>query len=327
MARKARGKTATKRTARQGATGTASGTAVRKGATRAAAGAATPKGAAGTATGTAKKAGRWKVTAEARAQAAALARKMPFVHYPARVKLSEWKYWGAFKSRTQRGELPRGSEPFTVLEDAHAFAYAGPCCFIDSHKHHGDTVAYLAPEVDSRLPGEASPFDSGALEKGWLQPWSNSSMDERWDLLRQYTYPFAQWRERFEEWLRHCYAQPERYLECAQDRHAAGEPDRTLPPEVLRHNGTRGLKLYGPGQCSDRRAWTWEARFAAPVPFEEIRLLHVPARELQTALEAVRDRLLGATPPTRVLPLPANAVNSPEALYLHSREALEEFLK
>jgi hypothetical protein len=215
---------------------------------------------------------------------------------------------------------PKSPDSFDVFRASHVFAYAGPCCFA-APQHQGDAAAYLDPQADQRWRGTASPFDSGALEghDARLQPWAQKPLPERWKF----------WRQRFEQWLLHCYDYPERYLECSADRYAAGQPERLKPANLLQHNGARGRIRYATSRrpCADRRAWTWEARFNQPVPFDEIRLLHVPADRQQAALEAVREQRFGTGSAPDILPLPTLVAASPEALYLHSREALEEFIK
>jgi hypothetical protein len=266
---------------------------------------------------------------------------MPFVHFPAGKAFEEWSGWGAFKSRKHLSLAPASEDPFDVLRASHVFAYAGPCCFAGP-RHAGDVAAYLGSGADPRLTGELSPFDSGALEgepvdsdvpegkRAHLRPWAQQTKEERWAFHQSRVLPLSGWRQLFEDWLLHCYEDdPGRYLESSEDRYAAGEPRRTRPPEVLEHNGVRGRERYGPGRCGDRRAWTWEARFSSEVPFEEVRLLHVPNARYQDILETVREQRLGfaggAMP--KVLRCPPDATMSPQALYLHSHTALEELLK
>lgn len=269
-----------------------------------------------------------KPTPAALASASRLASRMPFVHFPASKTLEEWKTWGAFKSRTHLALPSRSSDVFDVLRDSHVFAYAGPCCFA-SPAHQGDAAAYLDADIDHRWSGEASPFDSGALEGGdaRLQPWAKKSVPERWKFFQKQVHSLNKWRQKFEAWLLHCYDNPERYLECSDDRYAAGQPERLRPMTLLQHNGVSGRAKYGAGGCADRRAWTWEARFLQPVPFEEIRLLHLPTDRQQAALEAVQELRFGTGKAPEILPLPTTVAASPEALYLHSREALEELIK
>jgi len=274
-----------------------------------------------------RKPARAKLTPAAVAKAAALATRMPFVHFPASTKFADWKTWKAFKAWTHQGNPPRSADSFDVLRDSHVFAYAGPCCFA-APDHLGDASAYLDPEADRHQSGEASPFDSGALEgdDARLQTWAQKSKAERWKFLQKHVHSFTDWRQEFEKWLLHCYVEPGRYLEISADRYAAGAPDRTRPVDILKHNGTQGRARYGPGTCADRRAWTWEARFTQPVPFEEILFLHVPADRVQAALEAVQEQRFGTGSAPEVMALPSTAAASPEALYLHSQEVLEEII-
>ena len=272
-----------------------------------------------------------KPSAEAQAAASLLASRMPFVHFPSSFELEAWKTWGAFKSASHLpGGAPQSPDEFDVLRASHVFAYAGPCCFAQP-KHHGDTAAYLDAEADQRWPGAASPFDSGALESSdaRLQPWAQKTQTERWSFFQKHVHALATWRRDFEKWLLDCYDDPKRYTECLADRYEAGQPERLKPVTLLQHNGVRGRKRYATPSlaCADRRAWTWEIRFSQPVPFEEIRLLHVPAHRQQAVLEAVRERRFGIGRAPQVLPLPTTVAASPEALYLHSQEALEELIK
>jgi hypothetical protein len=279
--------------------------------------------------GARKKVAREEPTAAARARAREIAERIPFVHFPPSKRIEEWKDWGAFKSRTHQGASPASTDSFDVLRASHVFAYAGPCCFAAAG-HHGDAAAYLYADVDRRIDGEASPFDSGALEgdDARLQPWARHSKEERWKFLQQHVHPFSSWRQEFERWLLHCYTDPGRYLESSADKYAAGVPDRTRPPELLEHNGVNGRTLYGEKYCADRRTWTWEARFKDPVPFEEIRLLHVTKDRFRVASLARRAQLFGKGRAPVIRPLPAlEASPPPLALYLRSQEVLEELIK
>jgi hypothetical protein len=277
----------------------------------------------------------------ARQQAHRIATRMPFVHFPSGRVFAEWKSWGALKSQTHRGLKPASNDPFDVLRASHVFAYAGPCCFAAA-TDNGDVAAYFSAALDQHSPGETSPFDSGALEgepagsavpegqRAHLQPWAQQTREERWKFFRRQVRQFQNWRQAFETWLLDCYNEaPGHYLDTAEDRYAAGTPSQTSPRAILQHNGTRGCALYGPGACADRRAWTWEARFEQPVPFTEVALLHVPNHRFQDVQEAILEESLGfgAASPPRVLPLPPDANASPDALYFHSRAAIEELLR
>jgi hypothetical protein len=251
---------------------------------------------------------------------------MPFVHFPAYRRFAEWSSWGALRSPSQRDkEVP--DNLFARLKSEHVFAYAGPCCFAEADDV-GDIAAYFDPEVDQRIKGEASPFDSGALEgdNARLQDWAQKDEAERWKFLLRQTVPLDGWRARFEAWLLRCYDSPERYLETGENRYEAGVPDRTNPAALLVHNGPKGVDRYGVGHCADRRAWTWEARFAGELSFEAVRVLHLPPNRLQAAAEAVREQRFGAGVVPKLVALPPRADSSPDALYLHSRDAIEEFL-
>ncbi len=279
---------------------------------------------AGKATGTRSR--KQALNADALSVSSRLAERMPFVHFPARARLEEWSTWGALRPSGQLGKTADAG-PFGQLRNEHVFAYAGPCCFAEP-EDIGDVAAYLDPTLDQRVEGSASPFDSGALEGDGarLQDWAQKSESVRWQFLQDNSVSLSGWRSKFKEWLLHCYKDPNRYLDTAEDRYSAGLPERTRPPRILVHNGPRGTERYGSARCADRRAWTWEARFSKEIPFQEIRVLHLPLHRLQAAAEASRDERFGTGGAPTLIALPPGADSSPDMLYIHSRDAIEVFL-
>jgi hypothetical protein len=211
-------------------------------------------------------------------RAAAIAEKMPLVHYPANARMTAWSGWQGLQSKVQRGQSV-ATDRFGRLRDSHVFVYAGPCCY-----YHpdciGDAVIYFSAGAEGDRSGSATPFDSGALEDSpaKLQPFrsKNSTEAQRWRFFTKHEVPLEGWRDEFADWLAFAYDQPDHYMESAPDRYAAGEPDRTRPKYLLENNGTRGRAKFGPGNCGDRRAWTWEVRIEGSLSFEDVAVLHVP---------------------------------------------------
>jgi hypothetical protein len=220
-----------------------------------------------------------------RRRAAQLAQRMPLVHFPAGTQIRVWsREWSDLSSRAARGE-PVEPGHFGALRGNHVFTYAGPSCYY-RRDCVGDALVYFDPTACDERSGGASPFDSGSLEdpEPRLQPWAARSVAERWAFLSEKTVPLGGFRERFAEWLAYVYLEdPDRYLDTTPDRHTAGEPDRLSPQELLQHNGRLGRERYGAGACGDRRTWTWEVRIAWALPFEKVRLLHVPFDQLELA--------------------------------------------
>lgn len=262
-----------------------------------------------------------------RLRASQLAERMPLVHFPVSKPFRKWTAeYADLSSRAARGvAIPPGD--FEALRVEHVFTYAGPSCF-----HHrdsiGDSIVYFDPSAEQGRSGGATPFDSGSLEDPGprLQPWATLSVEERWAFFQGQSVPLDRFRRRFAEWLEHAYDAPDRYLETTPDRFVAGEPDRLDPPELLEHNGRRGRDLYGPGKCGDRRAWTWEVRFARTLPFEHVRVLHVAFNDLEAAQrEAERMQWsTGFTPEIETLPpeLPADC----DTLYQDSERVLRRLV-
>jgi hypothetical protein len=159
-----------------------------------------------------------------------------------------------------------------------------------------------------------------------LQPWAEQPIAERWKLLQDSSFPLKGWRARFEEWLAYCYKEPECYLETPPDRYAAGLPNRTRPLEILQHNGPEGARRHGGGNCADRRAWTWEARFGAPVSFRHIKALHLPRDRVQAALDLMSRLQLFAGINIEVIALPRGVDASADTLYEDSGRALKRLV-
>jgi hypothetical protein len=252
---------------------------------------------------------------------------MPFTNFPARTMFDTVIHWERLRSGKERGE-PRPGGDFEQLRWSHVFAYAGPSCYFSRHST-GDAVLYFKPALDTSQQGTVSPFDSGALEDPTpkLQPWAPLSLPERWQFLQDHVHPLQEWRERFEQWLVHCYRDPARYLDTLVDRYTAGTPDRTLPPELLEHNGPNGLLKYPAGPCADRRAWTWEARFEGPVFFRHLQAVHVARDRVQ----AVRNQLRRLRPlkglHIKVVGLPRKFSANADTLYEDSGRVLRKLVE
>jgi hypothetical protein len=261
-------------------------------------------------------------------RARAIADAMPLVHYPANARVPEWSSWRQLESRSQRG-LPPAPGPFGELRNNHVFVYGGPCCY-----HHanciGDAVIYFARGAEDGRSGGATPFDSGSLEDSppRLQPFRNrnATEDTRWRFFERHQVRLEGWRDHFAAWLAHCYDDPNRYLESVADRHAAGQPDRTIPGYLLAHNGMRGRENYGIANCGDRRAWTWEVRIESTLTFKDVALLHVPFDAIEHASNMIEDIEPSAGPKPRIRPLPRNVVASMETLYEESGAILQELV-
>ncbi|WP_437962448.1 hypothetical protein WME76_45185 (plasmid) [Sorangium sp. So ce119] len=266
---------------------------------------------------------------KAKNRATELAWRMPLVHYPASVGFDTWTGWDGLKSRVALG-MAHDPGKFGELRGKHVFVYGGPCCYY-RNGCVGDAVIYFDPGAEAGKDGSATPFDSGSLEDSppKLQPFRSQGADAGvcWRFFEQHEVPLDTWRARFERWLAHAYDDPDRYLDTQPDRYAAGQPDRLKPAALLKHNGTRGRARYGPGECGDRRTWTWEVRIAAELSFEKIALLHVPFDALQRALDAAdRLRFRGGTTPA-VETLPRGEPGSYRSLYEHSGEVLRRLLR
>lgn len=256
-----------------------------------------------------------------------LAERMPLVHFPVSARFEEWSTsWAGLVSRAERGE-PIGAGNFEQLRGEHVFVYAGPSCF-HNKRGVGDAVLYFDPAAEEGRTGSATPFDGFLEDPGpTLQPFAQGPVEARWDFLQQQMIPLATWRTRFGVWLSRAYEKPERYLDTSPDRHAAGEPDRLEPPELLEHNGTRGIGTYGRNGCGDRRAWTWEVRIARALPFERVYALHVPFDAFQRAAEVSEKMkwLTGETP--RIETLAPGVAADAQALYEDSGRVLGELVK
>jgi len=159
-----------------------------------------------------------------------------------------------------------------------------------------------------------------------LRPWADRALVERWRFLQKASVPLAGWRAEFQRWLIHCYVTPTRYLDSAPDRYTAGLPDRTRPPAILQHNGPRGRSTHGEGQCADRRAWTWEARFEQPVPFIRLQALHLARDRVQEALREVSQLHFAAQLSIEVKALPPGQDASADTLYEDSGRVLRQLM-
>ncbi|HZH77135.1 MAG TPA: hypothetical protein VEY88_13980 [Archangium sp.] len=255
-----------------------------------------------------------------------IAETLPFVNFPARTVFPKFLHWKRLESgKDQERAQPAGD--FERLRWGHVFAYAGPSCF-RSNDSIGDAVSYFQPSLDTELSGAIAPFDSGSLEepRPKLQPWAGQSLAERWRLLQKSTVSLEGWRAEFQRWLLHCYTAPERYLDSSADRYKAGVPDRTRPAAILQHNGPQGRERYGAGQCADRRAWTWEARFEQPVPFVRLQALHVARDRVQEALQEVGRLKLKANLSIEVEALPPGQDASADTLYEDSGRVLRKLM-
>ncbi len=213
-----------------------------------------------------------------------LAQRMPLSHFPASTRFSDWRSWPELKSarvRALEAGVPLPPDPtrhpeFKALEDEHVFTFAGPCAYTRK-KALGDAALWLHPSVEKGATGDASPFDTGALEHGYLRPWDARGDAERWSFFEKTRAPIARWRDEFAGWLSSAYRDPKRYLETDKGRHASGDPDGTDPHGVFAENGTR----HPAG--NDRRAWTWEVRLAGRVSLDHTQALLIPRRLAQDA--------------------------------------------
>lgn len=271
---------------------------------------------------------------QAKQRAEAIARGMPLVHFPANTRFEDWSRWGGLMSKAERG-LSSATGRFERLRDDHVFTYGGPCCYHHSDKTIGDAVIYFGPAAETACTGCATPFDSGALEDtpARLQPFrkKDASEDKRWKFFESHRIALADWRTRFATWLAFAYDDPERYIESSPDRYAAGQPDRTEPLYLVRENGTRGLAKHGPHDCGDRRAWTWEVRVNARLPFEHITALHARFATFEQVNDFADEleRNTGTRPRLRFLPadIEASTLAFYEAFYQESGSILSELMQ
>lgn len=156
------------------------------------------------------------------------------------------------------------------------FTFAGPCAYTRKGAI-GDAAVWLSPIAEKGATGSASPFDTGALEHGYLRPWDAQGVAERWSFFEATQVPLARWREKFAAWLTASYSDPRRYLETDKGRHESGDPDGGDPDGVFAANGTRHPK------GNDRRAWTWEVRLEGRVSLDHAQALLIPRRLAQDA--------------------------------------------
>jgi hypothetical protein len=141
--------------------------------------------------------------------------------------------------------------------------------------------------------------------------------------------PLDEWRSHFEDWLSFCYKDPDRYLETLRDRYASGLPDRTRPAAIRQHNGPSGRAKPAAPPCADRRAWTWEVRFAERLAFERVKVLHVPPYAYREALDAALTMAWdgGFVPDVKTWEAVNHAaVGGPNALYVESGPIIKELI-
>jgi hypothetical protein len=101
-------------------------------------------------------------------RAAALAERMPLVHYPASLAFDDWAdeahRWPALRSDEARTNTPSPpDDPFKRLRRRHAFAYAGPSCYFREDAI-GTLLLYFKPGAPDGKTGGVTRFDSGSLE-------------------------------------------------------------------------------------------------------------------------------------------------------------------
>lgn len=209
------------------------------------------------------------------------------------------------------------------------FLYAGPACSASSGIHYGDSVLYFSPLVDEELAGHACPFDTGscrpASDGGFLQPFAGEGAAACLAQIDDSSVPIAGWRDRMRGWLVACYEDPERYLETGVDRYINGEPDRTVPPEILENNGERGRARHG--KCADRRAWTWELRTTKAVGLRHLSVIHLPGYLIdEEALRRV-ERMGSMDRPPRLIAVRSDHETGAESLYRDSGRILRLFVE
>lgn len=205
---------------------------------------------------------------------ARIAARVPLSHFPAATRFTDWSAWTGLQSTTSLGRSlpdPLRDPTFKALAEEHVFTFAGPCAYTRNGAI-GDVALWFHPDVEKAATGSASPFDTGALEKGHLRPWQTKPIDERRAFFDRTRAPVPGWRARFEAWLSESYSDARRYLETDQGRDASGHPDRADPDGVFAAN-----------KGTDRRAWTWEVRFERRVPLGDVEALLLPRRLLKVA--------------------------------------------
>lgn len=202
-----------------------------------------------------------------------LAERVSLSHFPVGTKLAAWRTWTDLASVSARGASaadPKRHAEFKSLEDDHVFFFAGPCAYTRAGAI-GDTALWLHPDVERTAKGSVSPFDTGALERGYLRPWHSRTPDERWAFHISTSRALDTWRSAFAVWLDRVYLDPMGYLETTRGRRDSGDPDKGADPdEVFAHNGPRDPS------GADRRAWTWEVRLRDRVALTEVQALLLP---------------------------------------------------
>lgn len=256
-----------------------------------------------------------------------LAHRMPLVHFPASTPIRLWIDWPAqavLPPSLLSGKKAPRSVSARVRFD-HAFTYAGPCCF-GPDRSSGDAALYFPPGSETGTTGNVGPFDSGALLENppRLMPMGQAPARARLAFFNRNTIATSDWRETFAVRLRVCYDRPMRYLDTTGDRHRDALPDRTVPANLLSHNGVEGLALYG-SEAADRRAWTWEVRIRGPLPFKSASVLHIPFDSLEAAA-TLSDRVQLTGGRLAVRTLPPGTPGSGRTLYQHSGEILRSLV-
>lgn len=224
---------------------------------------------------------------------ARLAARVPLSHFPAGSRFAQWREWSGLASVTARGATsaePTRHVAFKRLEDDHVFFFAGPCAYTRNGAV-GDAALWMHPDVETDAGGGASPFDTGALEKGRLRPWQTSSPDERWAVHQRTERPLDGWRGAFGSWLDAIYRDPETYFDTAKGRRDSGYPDKGADPDgVFAVNGPKDPA------GADRRAWTWEVRLSGSVALDEVEALLLPRRLAEDARAWRKARKAGKKP-------------------------------
>jgi hypothetical protein len=259
-----------------------------------------------------------------------VANLMPLSHFPAREPFEKVREWVALVPPSQRGKPPSG-DPLQDVRDENVFLSAGPPCYAIDANPPGNMVAYFCAwcecggraQGDVELRGKASPFDSGALgnesEAGCLMPVAAQSVEERLTFLEHHSVDVAHFRAMLGRWLEHCYGstKSETYLEATTEPEHDGEPERTVPLDLLQENGARGTK-----PCADRRAWTWEVRLPHALPWKHLAALHVAYEHTQLAEEwSARVKLREGAPRLVVKALPRDSAG-PDEFYVRCGDVL-----
>lgn len=90
--------------------------------------------------------------------------------------------------------------------------------------------------------------------------------------------------------------------------------------------GLVSRKLLGGASCGKAPSHSASGASASKTGSCTVTRSLVPFDRLQAATEAIRQQRFGSGSAPEVVPLPRNVAASPGALYLHSREVIEELL-